>query len=185
MKKTILINLFGGPGISKSTTATGVFSILKMHDIDCEYVPEFAKDLVWEDRLKSLKNQIYIFSKQYHRLWRLNGVVDIIITDSPLLFTLVYDNDSKADSFKNMVKEVHSSFDNLNFLLTRCKKYNPNGRYQTEDEAKEVDKKIVGMLDQNGIMYNKVTGTHNAVNIISKHILDILKIEQRFRIEKV
>jgi hypothetical protein len=93
-----------------------------MHNVDCEYVSEFAKDLVWENREKSLKNQIYIFSKQYHKLWRVNGIVDVIITDSPLLLSLIYANETAAEKFKEMVIEEFLSFNNLNYLLKRTKK---------------------------------------------------------------
>jgi AAA domain len=185
LKKTIVVNLFGGPGISKSTTATGVFSLLKMHDVDCEYVSEFAKDLVWEKREKSLKNQIYIFSKQYHRLWRVNGIVDIIVTDSPLLLSVIYANETKAEVFKNMVMDEFNSFNNLNFLLKRTKKYNPNGRYQTEDEAKKLDKKIEDLLTTNNFQFSNISGNYNAVTVISKLILDKLGKKQKYRIEAI
>ena len=49
-KGALCVNLFGGPGIGKSTTAAGVFNLLKLHGIETELITEFAKDLVWEER---------------------------------------------------------------------------------------------------------------------------------------
>ena len=185
MKDTIVVNLFGGPGIAKSTTAAGIFSLLKMHDIDCEYVPEFAKDLVWEERHKSLKNQIYIFSKQYHRLWRVNGIVNVIITDSPLILSLVYAHISGAELFKSMVLEEYHTFNNMNFLLERTKRYNPNGRYQDEKGALEVDKDVVDVLKKYDIYYDSLKGDHTAVNSIAGRVLNMFNKEQIYKIEKI
>ncbi len=55
-----VVNLFGGPSAGKSTTAAGVFALLKLHDLRSELVTEFAKDLTWEKREKTLNNQYYI-----------------------------------------------------------------------------------------------------------------------------
>ena len=38
MKKTLFVNLFGGPGTGKSTLCAAVFSELKRRGIDCEMV---------------------------------------------------------------------------------------------------------------------------------------------------
>ena len=43
-KDTLIINLIGGPGSGKSTTAAGLFYKLKQMGIDCEMALEFAKD---------------------------------------------------------------------------------------------------------------------------------------------
>lgn len=48
--KTKYINVLGGPGVGKSTTAAYVFSEMKRMGLSVEYVPEVAKDFVWEDR---------------------------------------------------------------------------------------------------------------------------------------
>ena len=61
--ETKIINLFGGPGCGKSTTASGIFYELKKRGYECELSPEFAKDKVWEDSLRTLDDQIYIFGK--------------------------------------------------------------------------------------------------------------------------
>ena len=61
-KKTLYINLFGGPGVGKSTLAAGLFWFFKTnrltlkHSYVIELVREFAKDLVWAQDLYTLKN---------------------------------------------------------------------------------------------------------------------------------
>ena len=45
---TLVINLFSGPGVGKSTTAAMVFAKLKMNGVDCEMALEFAKEKVWD-----------------------------------------------------------------------------------------------------------------------------------------
>ena len=70
MKRALIVNIFGGPGVGKSTTAAAVFALLKLHNIEAELVTEFPKDLVWEKRAYTFENQNYIFGKQQHRQWR-------------------------------------------------------------------------------------------------------------------
>ena len=54
MDKTIVVNLFGSPSAGKSTTATGLFHQLKLKGINCEYVSEFAKHVVWQENFNTL-----------------------------------------------------------------------------------------------------------------------------------
>lgn len=150
--KTILVNLFAGPGTGKSTMMAGLFSELKYRGVNCEMAPEFAKEKVWEESLKILEDQIYIFGKQLHTIHRIHGKVDVIITDSPLLLSLIYGK-NESPSFKNLVLDVHHRFDNINIFLHRKKVYNPAGRLQTEEEAKVKDQEILEMLNKNNILY--------------------------------
>jgi hypothetical protein len=46
MEKTILVNLYAGPGTGKSTMAANVFSELKWMGVNCELALEFAKTKV-------------------------------------------------------------------------------------------------------------------------------------------
>ena len=69
MNKTLVINLFGGPGCGKSTTMARLFADLKTMGYNVEMVSEFAKDLVYEMRQETMKDELYIFAKQHHRLF--------------------------------------------------------------------------------------------------------------------
>ena len=59
MRRTIVINLFGGPGVGKSTLCASVFARLKIMGVDCEMASEYVKDIIWEESYKKLENQIY------------------------------------------------------------------------------------------------------------------------------
>lgn len=64
----IVVNFFGGPGAGKSTTSAHLFSLLKMSEINCELVTEFAKDLTWSESVKMLGFQPYVFGEQAWRI---------------------------------------------------------------------------------------------------------------------
>lgn len=67
---TIVINLFGEPGVGKSTAAMDITAKLKRKDINAEYVSEFAKDKVYENNGKVFKHQEYLFGKQSFKMGR-------------------------------------------------------------------------------------------------------------------
>lgn len=55
-KLPIVVNLFGQPGAGKSTLAAYTFAKLKMMNVNCELVTEFAKDKTWEKNFTALSN---------------------------------------------------------------------------------------------------------------------------------
>ena len=153
-----------------STTAAGVFSLLKMHGVNAELITEFAKDLTWEKRFKTLNDQIYVWGKQRHRMWRVKDHVDVMVTDSPLLFGLIYGK-KNPDCFNEMILHSFNTFDSMNYFLLRKKPYNPKGRIQTEEESKQLDGEISTMLYENNIEFEAVGGDYNGVNYIAKQVL--------------
>lgn len=175
--KTIVVNLFGAPGCGKSTNVARIFAMLKDLGIDCELVTEFAKDLVWEDRHATLDDELYIFAKQNHRLHRLNGKVRVIITDAPLYLKLFYMPEEL--DFSDLVLKVAGQYENMNYVLNRVKPYNPKGRLQTEEEVRENDGKIVELLKNNDIEFDKVDGSEDGCKEIIEDILFELEMDDK------
>lgn len=171
MKGPIVVNLFAGPGAGKSTTAAGVFCLLKLHNINAELVTEFAKDLTWENRHSTLANQFYVWGKQHHRLFRLQDQVDVIVTDSPLLLSLVYCKEGTSYNFIETVTESFEEFNNLSFFINRVKKYNPKGRNQTEEGAKVIDATTRDILYRIGVPFEDVEGSIKGINRIASAVL--------------
>lgn len=114
----LVVNLFGAPGAGKSTGAAYVFSQLKAAGINAELVTEFAKDKVWEETKAVFDNQAYIFGKQYFRISRLEGKVDVVITDSPILLSAFYNKNDHVlgQEFNDLVFKVLITITELTYL---------------------------------------------------------------------
>ena len=183
MNKPIVINMFAGPGSGKSTTAAAVFSLLKMHEVNAELITEFAKDLAWEERFTTMNDQAYIWGKQHHRMWRVKDHVDVMVTDSPLLFGLIY-GQKNPDCFNETILHSFNTFNNMNYFLLRMKPYNPKGRIQTEEKSKQLDKEIAAMLAENNIKFKIVPGNYEGVNDIAKRVLRRLGKKMKICLEE-
>jgi len=173
MKNTLLVNLYAGPGAGKSTGAAYIFAKLKMAGVDCEYVSEYAKDRVWqEDQFPLQHCQLYVTGKQCLKIYRLLGKVDVIVTDSPIAVGAMYTTEKPyQDVCLYEAKKYKPTF---NIFVNRFKKYNPNGRNQTEEEAKEIDKRIKNFLTENEIPFTEANGTEEGYNAIVKDIIERL-----------
>jgi hypothetical protein len=174
MKKPLVVNLFGGAGAGKSTTRAGVFNKLKLAGINCEEVFEWIKYKVYEGNPYAPTDQLYTFAKQRKFLREIGDQVDVIVTDSPILLSSVYDTEGDGEFYLQKFQE----FNNMNFLIRRVKPYNPIGRYQTEDEAKDFDGVIEKYLKDNSIDYFSVDGNEQAKDIIANYIIMGLKWPQ-------
>lgn len=166
--KTLVVNMCGAPGSGKSTMAARLFARLKENGYLTELATEYAKDMVWQESNHVLNNQVYIFGKQHNRIWRLYGKVQIIITDAPLINSIVYGETS--EEFKTFVLSEIKKFDHINIFLDRAFKYETEGRYQSEEQAKELSDKIMRCLslDDEWFKYymNDGTAFDNIYNLI-------------------
>lgn len=153
---TKYINLFGGPGVGKSTTAAAIFVEMKRRGMNVELVTEVAKDFVWEGRMKTLDIQPYVTIKQFRNLYRLKGKVDYVITDAPILLGCIYADKyapTLPASYKQLIVDLHKQEldPSVNIVLERLFDYDSNGRYQSEEEALQLDRDIQNILDTNNI----------------------------------
>lgn len=167
-KKTLIVQFFGGPGTGKSTMAARIFAELKENGYITELATEYAKDMVWQESFHVMLNQLYLFGKQHHRIWRLLGKVDIIVTDAPLLMGLVYGDISDAQ--RNLVIEKHNELRTVNFLLLRQGKYHDAGRTQTEKEAKKLDEDIENVLRDNDPFFYMMPADKTSIPKIMEYI---------------
>jgi nicotinamide riboside kinase len=181
MKETIVINLFGGPGCGKSTTMARLFADLKTRGMNVEMVSEFAKDLVYEMRQETMKDELYIFAKQHHRMFRVNGKVDVIITDRPLLLTNVYvslylPDDEYSHDLQKLVRTTFNTFYNVNIVLNRdgIDYKDGEGRSQSLDESKHIDDLTIKELCMCRESYRMVP-TYDYDSIL-EHVLDKIDI---------
>jgi hypothetical protein len=139
--------MFGGPCSGKSTSAALVFAHMKLAGLKVELVTEYAKDLTYSGHFKTLGDQINVFANQHTRLNRLVGHVDYIVTDAPLLNSLIY-GEEQSRHFRELVFEKFNEYDNVNFFINRVKPYAQFGRTQSETESDILSTQIKAMLNE-------------------------------------
>ena len=114
-----LINLFGGPGIGKSSIASGITYKLKKKHINCDMPYEFPKALAWDNNQSAIQDQLYVLANQHRGIVKSYGKVDYIVLDSPIILSLVYRNMYEgtsypstlysSDHFDKLVLDIHTS----------------------------------------------------------------------------
>ena len=172
---TKYINLFGGPGTGKSTTAAALFVEMKKAGYKVELVTEVAKDFVWEDRTTTLSIQPYITIKQFRNLVRLKGKVDYVITYAPIILGCVYADlyaSHLPASYKQFIIDLHKQEldPSVNIMLRRAFDYDATGRYQTEKQAQEIDLAIAEVLQTSGSIWTPINPKTTDINYFVKWV---------------
>lgn len=166
--QSFVINLYGAPGVGKSTLAAELFAELKKRNISTEITLEFAKELVYNEDKRLLSDQLIVLAEQYRRIFVLNGKVNFIITDSPVLLSIFYNKINKSypeQYFSEIAYNAHNKFKNLNILIERNFEYNPQGRNETEQEAYAIQEEIKNYFKSINLKYLSVK-SNNALNEI-------------------
>ena len=168
---TQIINIFGGPGVGKSTFAAALFSLMKEKNISCENLYEHAKILTWEKNSHRLSCQPYVFGQQLLLQTRLLGQVDYVITDSPLLLSVLY-NKKYPETFNKSVVDIFNTFNNINLLLRRKFEYIGNGRNETYYEAVKTDEDLNSILIKHNIKNKAIMIVRNNVTESARIVLN-------------
>lgn len=155
--KTLVVNFYAGPGCGKTTAALELTAALKKAGYNVEYVSEYAKELVLEKRFDELQNQQGVTDEQYHRLDRLRGSVDMIVTDSPVLLGLIYGEGKIDAEYSEQIRQYYDSFENFDMLMVRNRSggYQTEGRLETEQEAIARDAQIETMLKKQKVFFGR------------------------------
>ena len=156
---TIIINFVGAPSSGKTTLCSLLFGCLKLSGMSVEYVPEYAKQLVWTEQFELLNNQHYVSKKQYDLFKSMLGKVDIVVTDGSLAHGLYYnrynqDNTSNVEKTEMQILKWMREFDNMFFFVERQGfDYEQVGRVQTEKEAEHVNSTLQTILKKHQFEY--------------------------------
>ena len=175
---TKVINLFGGSGVGKSTTAAHLFAEMKYRGLHCELVREYVKTWAWQDKKVGEFDQMYLLGKQSKYESILYGKVDYIVTDSPILLCPIYElyhsgKELVAPAALNFLDDAKTKgVEHINFVLRRNKPFDTRGRYDTAEEAVEVDHAIITFLLEHNIPYTEIlSDDRNRVDEILKHLV--------------
>lgn len=174
----LLVNMFGGPGVGKTTMSYGLLYYLKSLGIDIEYSNEYAKELLQEVRTNVMQtDQLYILAKQHRKIFRCRGKVDYMVNDSPLLLSNIYyntDNIYDAAHFKPFVHNLFHKYPSLNVVVVRnpAFEYESRGRVQSEDQAKVVDIEVQNYLDTNNVPYIPLMSCAESVKLLVERVLN-------------
>jgi len=159
---TIVINMLSGPGSGKSTLAAELYVHMKKLGHKVEYLQEFPKQLVWQKKFERLNNQHYVSQKYYKSILAMIDRVDYIILDSSLINGIWYNRNNKnnvsnIEKTEEMIVEKYNLCKNINFFIHRGKyTYETNGRIESEEVAKVIDKEIIDILNNLSIKYHDV-----------------------------
>jgi len=174
MKKTIHIQLFGGPGSGKSTMRSRIFYELKKRQLNVEEITEYAKELTYGKDDMKLSDQILLFGKQNHSHFVLdkNEDIDIIVTDSPPIMGITYmdSNLPYYNELKDLMLKVDKGYKSINYFLTRNHEYQEFGRNQTEEQSDEKAEEIKNFLKENNIDFIEVKSGKKFIKKVLKNL---------------
>lgn len=187
-KNTLVVNLYAGPGAGKTTCAWLIAGELKKRNIVTEYVSEYAKELVWDKRFAlldgSYENQMQVIKEQEHRLSRLRGSVEVIVTDSPLLMSNMYIKE-RQEEYEKTVRDMYEHYNNFNLFINRGEHFEKEGRMHNLQESRGIDNQIKQYLDAKHIYYGNYY--HSRIPIIVDNVqatLSHIKNQQRQSVPK-
>jgi hypothetical protein len=174
--KTV-INFISGPGCGKSVCASLVFAELKMMHLKAEYVQEYAKSLIYEQRFEELNNQYNVSMSQYKSIKAVSEVVDFVVTDSPLLLGIYYnrtypDNVCNVQKVENILINKLSEFQNIYIFLERNHKFDfeTSGRVHTHAQSIQIDEDLKKMLTEFNLPYKTFLSDRTSISGILDYI---------------
>ena len=178
MYPTKVINIIGGPGCDKSLFSSAIILRLNLRHKSVENIPDYAKSLVWQQDFEALKNQYLIAKRQFEMLNLLDGQVQFLITECSLPQILFYnehyeDNICDIGKTRLQILQWYRQHNNVNVFVERGdKKYVHTGRFQDEEQAKQIDRGLRATLVREGLHYTALPPDVAAINAFTDTLLD-------------
>ena len=173
MSKTLSVAFIGGPSTGKTTLAKTLADKLCQQGINAGYVKEFVTEDIQQNGIPNLANigfeQIRFYLKQSAEENKIKADCDIAVTESPTYFSYIYALEGLAgntdkrqqlalDILRDYTAQDSQRYDHV-FYLKRELPYEDNGiRFHTEEQAKQVDTRILDVLNNFGVNYQVISG---------------------------
>lgn len=155
-KRTLVINIIGGPCSGKSTVATELFARLKKMGVHTELAPEYIKDRIYEENLTMPLNQIAVFAMEHYGINTKIGKVDCIVHDGSFINNEIYNNEDNPE-FNAFIVAEYRKFNNLDFFIKRGNiEFEDYGRIHNQKQSKELDKIIKETYNKYGLPFIEV-----------------------------
>lgn len=168
---TKVINIIGGPGCDKSLYSAALVLNFNLRHKTVETIPDYAKSLVWQQDYEALRNQYFIAQQQFRMIQILDGQVQFLVTECSLP-QLLYYNDTYPDNIcdvsktRQQILDWYGQCNNVNVLVQRDldKKYVRSGRFQDEDQARDIDRALKATLVREALPFTELPPDPAAIN---------------------
>lgn len=145
------INFYGGSGTGKSTIAADVYVALKKRGYSVELVREVIKLMAYQKRFPKSFKQAKVFMDQLDLEDDLLEHVKYIVTDSPIHMNIAYAQHYGFEGWHDLLglaNKFETKYPSINFWCYRKWPYDPEGRYQTEEQSRQLDEIIRSIAER-------------------------------------
>lgn len=188
---TLHINLWGIPGVRKSAVGGVLYGKLKEAGYQAVLIHDYAQELALQGRLAWRDegtgemreyDQFLISSEQYRRQSDMDGLVEVVVTDSPMLQQIVFAPEHYSQELRHVLNQLTIGWTNLDVLLERDihSDYRSMGRIQTADESTALYPEILTILKKNRPEF-MIMATEGAEKALFDIAVDKLQRKRNYR----
>lgn len=154
---TLHVNLWGSPGMGKSPVSAVLYGKLKEAGFEAVLVQDYAAELSLQGKLEWHDiatgetrefDQFLISAEQYRRQSEMEGLVEVIITHSPLLQQLVFAPENYYSQLQHVINELTIGWTSLDVLLAGDirSNYSSMGRIKSTEQSVALQPEILEIL---------------------------------------